>query len=395
MRDWRIRYNALFQDHEVFVRTRGHVRFLKISASVQRRVAAVVLTFLALWALVTAGFIVNRILTADERAAVAARQKAAAEAEQRVAAFRNNVEETASDLAERQTELEALVEKHFAIEPAGDIAGEATSGKASSDTAGTKSGSGVASVPITLAPDSNIPREAAALAKVKARQTRLAMALTQVVEQRATKAEQAVRALGLSALPAGQGGPFIPAAQSYRLSKNTGTAFPTLQSALRRLERAESTLLSIPSDNPANVMMMSSGFGHRSDPFTGEAAMHSGLDFRGPIGTPILATASGRVVYAGVRGGYGNTVEIDHGHGIMTRYAHLSQIGVSVGQAVAGTTQIGKMGSTGRSTGSHLHFEVRVNGQAVNPRPFLEARTDVREAKAAADKRIRAVVTVR
>ena len=107
--------------------------------------------------------------------------------------------------------------------------------------------------------------------------------------------------------------------------------------------------------------------------------MHSGLDFRGPKGAPILAAAKGRVSFVGRKSGYGNVVEVDHGNGVMTRYAHMSAFKSKVGQAVEAGQPIGAIGSTGRSTGPHLHFEVRINGRAVNPRPFLERAPDVLE----------------
>jgi murein DD-endopeptidase MepM/ murein hydrolase activator NlpD len=139
--------------------------------------------------------------------------------------------------------------------------------------------------------------------------------------------------------------------------------------------------------------MLSSSYGYRSDPFTGAGAMHSGLDFPGPLGTPILAAAPGRVTFVGQRSGYGNVVEIDHGQGILTRYAHLSGFTARVGEQVTAGQQIAKMGSTGRSTGSHLHFEVRLNGVAVNPRRFLEAKADVLEVKADARQRVGALAS--
>ena len=112
--------------------------------------------------------------------------------------------------------------------------------------------------------------------------------------------------------------------------------------------------------------------------------MHSGLDFRGPIGAPIYAAAKGRVSFVGQRSGYGNVVEISHGSGLVTRYAHMSAFHSRVGQEVAPGDVIGAIGSTGRSTGPHLHFEVRVNGRAVNPRPFLESAPHVlKEARRA------------
>ncbi len=118
---------------------------------------------------------------------------------------------------------------------------------------------------------------------------------------------------------------------------------------------------------------MSSPFGVRTDPFLGRPAMHTGIDLRGDIGEPVHATANGKVTIAGWEGGYGKMVEIDHGNGLATRYGHLSEIDVKVGQIVRIGQVIGKIGSTGRSTGPHLHYETRVDGEPVDPQKFLRA----------------------
>ena len=108
-------------------------------------------------------------------------------------------------------------------------------------------------------------------------------------------------------------------------------------------------------------------------------AFHAGLDFKGPTGAPIYSAARGKVAFVGQRPGYGNCVEIDHGNGLRTRYAHMSAFRAKVGQPVSPGQVIGAVGSTGRSTGPHLHFEVRLHGQPVNPRPFLEVAPNVLE----------------
>jgi murein DD-endopeptidase MepM/ murein hydrolase activator NlpD len=117
--------------------------------------------------------------------------------------------------------------------------------------------------------------------------------------------------------------------------------------------------------------LMTSSYGSRSDPFTGEARFHAGTDFRSPIGVPVHAGGSGVVQTAGIGGGYGNLVVIDHGNGITTRYGHLSAINVTVGQPVALGTVVGLVGSTGRSTGPHLHYETRINGEPSDPTHFI------------------------
>lgn len=128
---------------------------------------------------------------------------------------------------------------------------------------------------------------------------------------------------------------------------------------------------SIPSQKPVDSITLSSSYGMRSDPFTGRARRHAGIDIPGPLGTPIYATADGVAEHAGWMNGYGNLVKLEHGRGLETRYGHMSRLAVSPGDRVTKGQLIGYMGSTGRSTGSHLHYEVRIDGSPVNPMPFL------------------------
>lgn len=163
----------------------------------------------------------------------------------------------------------------------------------------------------------------------------------------------------------GRGGPF------------DGSADPTFKqlfTSWKKLDNLASSAIAVPSDKPVKTAAFTSGYGVRSDPFGRGAAMHGGIDLAGPSGTPIYATADGTVGRAGWNsGGYGNLVEVNHGRGIETRYGHLSQILVSPGQQVRRGQLIARMGSTGRSTGSHLHYEVRIEGRAVNPIPFMKS----------------------
>ena len=127
----------------------------------------------------------------------------------------------------------------------------------------------------------------------------------------------------------------------------------------------------VPSRDPIANSYVTSGFGGRADPFGGGSQFHKGIDFQASIGDPVLAVADGVVSYAGVRSGYGNVVEIDHGNGYVTRYAHNSRVERQVGDLVRAGQEIAKAGSTGRSTGAHVHFEVWQDGVVVNPRKFL------------------------
>lgn len=146
-----------------------------------------------------------------------------------------------------------------------------------------------------------------------------------------------------------------------------------LDEALDALDRLKKQARKLPLANPAAGRPISSSFGVRKDPLIGTLALHSGMDFRAPFGSPARATAAGTVTKAGWNGGYGRMVEIDHGDGFVTRYAHLSKILVAPDQKVSAGDQVGEVGSSGRSTGPHLHYEVREDGNAIDPLRFIKA----------------------
>src|SRR5690606_38749467 len=127
----------------------------------------------------------------------------------------------------------------------------------------------------------------------------------------------------------------------------------------------------VPSRMPIRNSYVTSGFGTRADPFGRGAASHKGIDFHARVGDPVMAVADGVVRFAGVKGGYGNVVDVDHGNGYVTRYAHNSRLSVREGDLVRAGQEVAKAGSTGRSTGAHVHFEVWQDGRVMNPRKFL------------------------
>ncbi|MGK2912377.1 MAG: M23 family metallopeptidase [Sphingobium sp.] len=148
-------------------------------------------------------------------------------------------------------------------------------------------------------------------------------------------------------------------------------SFSSLFSSWKKMDNVIQSGVYIPSGRPVEKLSLTSNYGVRSDPFNGSARMHKGIDIPGPIGTPVYATADGVVSRAGWASGYGNLVEISHGNGMETRYGHMSKLIVAPNTHVRRGQLIGLMGSTGRSTGSHLHYEVRVAGNAINPLPFV------------------------
>lgn len=171
------------------------------------------------------------------------------------------------------------------------------------------------------------------------------------------------------------GGPFVP----VKL-RTDATPFDQqiqrINIARAQLDRLNQALVAVPVRKPIpGELEMTSGFGVRVDPFLRQPAMHTGVDLRGNLGDPVRATAAGIVTQAGWSGGYGRMVEIDHGNGFATRYGHLSAIDVQEGQSVHIGQIVGRIGMTGRTTGPHLHYETRVDGEPVDPQRFLRAAT--------------------
>lgn len=206
--------------------------------------------------------------------------------------------------------------------------------------------------------------------------------------------DRLMSASAFDAAPAGfggVGGPYIP----VHAPVDAEPKFKGLFLSWKKLQSLEAALTVIPSFVPVKNYSYSSGFGVRYDPFTGMSAMHAGLDMAGSMGEPIYAAAAGVVSAAGRSGAYGNCVEVAHGKGLSTRYGHLSAILVHPGEVVKQGEVIARMGSTGRSTGTHLHFEVRIDGRAVNPRPYLDASEYVLAAQhgASADTAIGPVMS--
>ena len=308
---------ALFRDRDLFIHDGTKLRRLRISAPVQ----AALLTFV-LGLLVWASYATVQLMTRPHRIAP-------------------STETRARLLEQRQAVIEAA------------LAGQTMD--PSMIQAAAKSGRLAKVGPLALAEQQQLQQAAL-----------VARALD--VRYQVTAAE--LKRLGIKpAQPgaaAGEGGP---------LESIANPTFKALFNSWKKLDELQNDVIAIPSDKPIKAeVTFTSGFGVRDDPFHKGAAMHPGIDLAGAYGTPIYATADGVVTEAGWnKGGYGNMVELDHGRGISTRYGHMSAVLVHVGDHVTRGEQIGRMGSTGRSTGNHLHYEVRIDGRPVNPIPFMKS----------------------
>jgi murein DD-endopeptidase MepM/ murein hydrolase activator NlpD len=314
--------STLFRDRDLFIHDGSKLRRFRVSAPIQA-ILFVVLLGLVAWA----SFATARLLTRPHGINDLASLSAATEARAR-------------QIEQRQALIEAAL-----------------------------SGQKIDPEQIAAAAGGRLAKDGP-LARVEQQQLEQAALVAQALDVRYQVTAAELKRLGITPARVGSqggvGGPF----------ESVGNAsFKALFDSWKKLDSLQDGVIAVPSDKPVRAdVTFTSGFGVRSDPFHAGAAMHPGIDLSGTYGTPIYATADGTVLRAGWNnGGYGNLVEVDHGRGITTRYGHMSAILVSAGQHVTRGEQIGRMGSTGRSTGNHLHYEVRIDGRAVNPIPFMKS----------------------
>ncbi|MCB1475327.1 MAG: peptidoglycan DD-metalloendopeptidase family protein [Rhodobiaceae bacterium] len=226
--------------------------------------------------------------------------------------------------------------------------------------------------------DAGVDTLAARLDDLSAQQGEVVATLERGVDDRYRSLAEVPKALGLRAAGhdhmEAMGGPFIPARGDMKASMPVDQSLEQLEGSFAALKALENQVRKLPVRKPlSNYREISSDFGTRRDPFLGRLAFHSGIDFAASRGMSVRATGAGQVTIAGRNGGYGLMVEVDHGNGLRTRYAHLSRIEVAEGDMVAVGSVVGRVGSTGRSTGPHLHYETRRDGEPVDPTSYIAA----------------------
>jgi murein DD-endopeptidase MepM/ murein hydrolase activator NlpD len=339
-------FRNAFKPRDIFLHDGKSLRRFTIGARVQMT-AAFAVVFMLLWS-AAATYTAFQALDGD----MARMERQVAKMESDVAAMRVAVNSRAAQLERRQAFLAAML-----------------SGNADADR-----------LSALLPEEVSAPTNAAARAmaqgfdRVDSMQVALVERAQAATRQRYRQTVASLRSIGINPARvrqvAAMGGPYEP----VQASDNSDPRFRALFTSWRALDQLEQGVAGIPSAQPVrDLANFTSGYGIRSDPFRGRAAMHAGIDLSGAYGTPIYATADGVIARSEYNsGGYGNLVEINHGQGIQTRYGHLSQRIAQPGQRVRRGELIGLMGSTGRSTGNHLHYEVRIDGQAVNPVPFMQ-----------------------
>lgn len=380
LKAWQALATRYFPEHQIYFRTNGKVRFVRIGTGVQLVGTAAVLG-LTCWLLTTSAmFLMGQDALVSKQREIAKKERELAVLEARMASLNSQVRSIqghASVVAERIEKrhqfLSQLLNRRLQISAN-------TAQKRSQNVEQTRTQTAFAA-----------PKDAAEAAvfnkyrQVEREQLAFASSAINATDARYKDTERLIRRLGLtpqrlvSQSSLGMGGPLVDASFKQGTFSSLEPQFKQLFLSWNRLDLLEKATLSIPSLRPVRSFTFTSSFGVRYDPFSGSRAMHTGVDLAGSMGQPIRAAAAGTVIRAAYWGAYGKVIEIDHGRGLTTRYGHLSNIRVRTGDQIEQGQLIGSMGNTGRSTGTHLHYEVRIDGRAVNPMPFLEASADVLE----------------
>lgn len=358
-----------FPERQIYLRADGEIRGYAVSARKQMMMAGAALALGAWTVAATAGMAVNAFNTHAEDAR-ATRERAAAErvnadlqarldsAVMRMSTSTGSLDDIARTVERRHVALTRVMGQFRGVP-----------------------GAQAALIPARPAQEGMTPGQR--IMAVRLDQERLIARAESFAQNRAERLRLAFRLAGLNpaayvAPGVALGGPLVEARDPRALAAilDVDEAFALrirhASDSLNEMRRLADVASSTPIARPTGART-TSGYGVRFDPFNGRPALHQGQDFAAALNTPILATAPGVVSFTGVRSGYGNTIEIDHGRGFKTRYAHLNAIAVRPGQAIAVGQRIGAMGTTGRSTGVHLHYEVWVDGRPQNPARFLKA----------------------
>ena len=419
--------NRLFKERQIYHRSDGVVHFVSMSTRTQIMLASVIGAAL-LWVAYASVNVVfkEQIIVAKERDAreletlylrqVHKQARAYEDLDAANIILKKNFDESMAQMADRHQTLKAMVERKATIDQNVDLLAKGMADAGAPNGAKPVNGNRImidvspaeatprqsrlsvlrreaiqetdqkkAAVPANSPAAAPIEKMQAASAKLYVEQLLLLAALEERATTRLANFRRVIRSTGIDPddilgsrkianMAIAQGGPFIDVSNVaddttafFRHANRTGLL-------VDELSEVGSVMLRMPLSSPLTVPRTStSGYGVRRDPFNGRLANHFGVDFKAAWASPIVATAAGTVSFAGMRNGFGRCVEVDHGNGFVTRYAHLSRIVVVEGQRVRLHTKVGELGSSGRSTGPHLHYEVLYRGRPHNPRLFIEA----------------------
>ncbi|QPC44753.1 M23 family metallopeptidase [Kaustia mangrovi] len=404
----------LFRERQIYLRSEGHIRYVTLKPWTQIAALSCLVGLLGWLAYATASVVLTEQRVAGLRAAydarIAALRGTVGKLNGRMLLDQNAYLDKVDALRE---DYEALVARHRKLElffsqqwqPA-SVAGDADDMDDSDGAADAEPGKqGTLDLPafrsrfqeaFRKAADADLPLEEmrALLTSFDRMQHALLDRVETAAASRLETVETAVSKVGLDPdavlersrrhLPENVGGPFVAPSAIDLGDDELVQRMSTVGKSMEAVEKLKQAITRMPIADPLATFRITSDFGTRDDPFRKVEAMHTGIDMKALDGNAILATASGRIVTAGWKGAYGRMVEIRHDNGIATRYAHLGEIAVDEGQYVNRGDVIGRVGSSGRSTGPHLHYETRLEGRPVDPKRFWQAR-HVLQTQAEAD----------
>lgn len=363
-----------FPERHLYLRSNGETRGYVLTSGRQALLAAAAVV-LSAWTLVASGGFLFDLVAAPQSDDAVARVRATSEranadlqarldsAVVRMSATTGSLDEMATMVERRHSALTTVMSAFHGVRGAEEALTPL-------DPARTAALNPVQRIVAVRMDQERLIERAESFAQTRAERLRLAFRLAGL-----NPAAYAPQGLGL-------GGPLVEARDPRALAAilDVDEAFAVrihkAADSLSEMRRLADAAEGLPFDRPT-LARSTSGFGVRFDPFNGRPALHQGQDFAAPLNTPVVATGPGVVSFAGVRSGYGKTIEIDHGRGFKTRYAHLNALAVRTGQPVALGQRIGAMGTTGRSTGVHLHYEIWIDGRAQNPARFIRAGEQV------------------
>ena len=395
----------LFPVRQVYFRTNGVVRFVSISQATQILASLFVLGVIG-WSVLTSYTYINRAeILAEKDLELADAEKNYSETNQQFDQLKNDIKKSTMALEQRQIYLQQLLDTDKSLSTKIDqpeINTAEVSGGNGDPTKATQIKVNKLS-PSAINLESDNPDASfiysehenqmniiqVDLARIEQLQQNLAERMIARISSKIAYVESTLEKSGIKtrkliqlaenrpSISMAMGGPFILYSENSDTDLTSNEPFAKLYAHYNRLIDLESAVQHIPIGKPAKKYYLSSTFGIRKDPFKKTWARHNGLDMAGWWKTPIYASANGIVIKAGVNGAYGNFIEIDHGNGFRSRYGHLSKIKVKKGERVTLEQEIGLMGSTGRSTSPHLHYEIWFNGKPINPLKIFKASNNV------------------
>lgn len=374
-----------FPERQMYFRTNGVVRFVSISERAQIGISLLAIMAVSWVGVASYHYIFTSDIMAGKDREIATGHNNYQNLDSQFNQMKNDIEKTARSLEQRQVYLQQLLDADKSLE---NLKNENRPDHPAASTSGKSS--------FLLKEDEKYKVRAQILENmrfdlkhIEDKQARMAALMIERVSRKLAYVEKTLKKSGIKTdklitlaanMPAtgfAQGGPFIMYHEVPELNISENEPFARLYAKHSRLLNLQSAIQSLPVTIPVKKYYISSGYGTRKDPFRKTWARHSGLDMAGWWKTPIYASANGKVVKAGKNGAYGNFIEIDHGNGFRSRYGHLSKIQVKKGQQVINEQQIGLMGSTGRSTSPHLHYEIWFDGKPTNPMKIFKAAEDV------------------